>query len=74
MQLSCVYPMGIIGIDGPIRRELDVQLTDGIGHIAGLGKLGHKKPEMIAKTVNAIQRYLVRKPALGYLQSSITRR
>jgi beta-xylosidase len=59
MQLSCIYPMGLLGAEGPIRRELDAQLGQGIGHIAGLGTFGHKTPETIARTVNAIQRYLV---------------
>jgi beta-glucosidase-like glycosyl hydrolase len=59
MQLSCVYPMGLLGAEGPIKSQLDAQLNHGIGHVAGLGTFGHKTPETIAKTVNAIQRYLV---------------
>jgi beta-glucosidase-like glycosyl hydrolase len=59
MQLSCLYPMGLLGAEGPIRSELDSQLGKGIGHIAGLGSFGHKTPETIARTVNSIQRYLV---------------
>jgi beta-glucosidase len=59
MQLSCLYPMALLGAEGPIRSQLDVQLGQGIGHIAGLGTFGHKTPEKIARTVNAIQRYLV---------------
>ena len=59
MQLSCLYPMGLLGAEGPIRSQLDAQLGQGIGHIAGLGTFGHKTPETITKTVNAIQRYLV---------------
>jgi beta-xylosidase len=59
MQLSSVYPMGLLGAEGPIRSQLDAQLKHGIGHVAGLGTFGHKTPETIAKTVNAIQRYLV---------------
>jgi beta-xylosidase len=59
MQLSCVYPMGLLGAEGPIKSQLDAQLKHGIGHVAGLGTFGHKTPETIAKTVNAIQRYLV---------------
>ncbi|WP_203546892.1 glycoside hydrolase family 3 N-terminal domain-containing protein [Mesorhizobium sp. AA22] len=51
--------MGLLGADGPIKSQLDAQLKQGIGHIAGLGTFGHKTPETIAKTVNAIQRYLV---------------
>jgi beta-xylosidase len=59
MQLSAVYPMGLLGAEGPIRSQLDAQLGRGIGHVCGLGTFGHKTPETIAKTVNAIQRYLV---------------
>ena len=59
MQLSALYPMGLLGADGPIKSQLDSQVGQGIGHICGLGLLGHKSPATIAKTVNAIQRYLV---------------
>ena len=59
MQLSSLYPMGLLGADGPIKSQLEAQIGHGIGHICGLGLLGHKQPETIAKTVNAIQRYLV---------------
>jgi hypothetical protein len=59
MQLSCLYPMSLIGTEGLIRSQLDTQLGQGIGHIAGLGTFGHKTPETIARTVNAVQRYLV---------------
>jgi beta-xylosidase len=37
MQLSCLYPMGLLGAQGPIQSQLDAQLGQGIGHIAGLG-------------------------------------
>src|SRR6185503_20198023 len=59
MQLSCIYPTGLLGTEGPIRSQLDFQLGKGIGYIAGLGTFGHKTPEKIARTINAIQRYLV---------------
>jgi beta-glucosidase len=59
MQLSCVVPLALLGPDGPMRGQLDTLLGHGIGHIAGLGLIGHKTPETVAKTVNAIQRYLV---------------
>src|SRR5262245_27124826 len=42
-----------------MRGQLDSLLRHGIGHVAGLGLIRHKTPETIAKTVNAIQRYLV---------------
>jgi beta-xylosidase len=59
MQLSSVFPVGLFGPDGPIRSQLDAQLEHGIGHVAALGLIGHKAPEQIAKSVNAVQRYLV---------------
>jgi beta-glucosidase len=59
MQLSSVVPLALLGRDGPIRSQLDTLLRHGIGHIAGLGLIGHKSPEMIAQSVTAIQRYLV---------------
>jgi beta-glucosidase len=54
MQLSCVIPIALIGSDGLMRGQLDSLLGQGIGHVAGVGLLGHKTPETIAKTVNAI--------------------
>jgi hypothetical protein len=59
MQLSSVVPIALLGPEEPMRSQLDSLLGQGIGHIAGIGLLGNKSPEMIAKTVNAIQRYLV---------------
>jgi beta-glucosidase len=59
MQLSCVVPLALIGPDGPMKGQLEALLGQGIGHIAGIGLLGHKMPDEIAKNVNAIQRYLV---------------
>jgi beta-xylosidase len=59
MQLSSVVPLALLGPDGPMRGQLDSLLGHGIGHIAGIGLLGHKLPDEIAKSVNAIQRYLV---------------
>jgi beta-glucosidase len=59
MQLSSMFPMALIGTDGPIRSQLDVHLKHGIGQISGLGGFGHKSPETVAKTTNAIQRYLL---------------
>jgi beta-xylosidase len=59
MQLSCVVPLALLGTDGPMSAQMDGLLGHGIGHVAGIGLLGHKLPEEIAKSVNAIQRYLV---------------
>jgi beta-glucosidase len=65
MQLSSVVPLALLGPDGPMRGQLDALLGLGIGHIAGLGMIGNKMPETVAKTVNAIQRYLVTETRLG---------
>jgi beta-xylosidase len=59
MQLSCVVPIAVLGRDGLMRSQADTLLKQGIGHIAGPGLIGHKKPETLAKSINAIQRYLV---------------
>jgi beta-xylosidase len=59
MQLSCVVPLALLGTDGPMPGQMDSLLGRGIGHVAGIGLLGHKLPDEIAKSVNAIQRYLV---------------
>jgi beta-xylosidase len=67
MQLSCVVPLALLGPDGLMRGQLDTLVGHGIGHIAGLGLIGHKTPEMLATTVNAIQRYLVTETRLGIL-------
>ncbi|EDY62533.1 beta-glucosidase [Streptomyces pristinaespiralis] len=59
MQLASVVPLALLGPRGPLRGQLDQLLGHGIGHVAGIGLLGHKLPEEIARSVNAIQRYLV---------------
>jgi hypothetical protein len=59
MQLSCVVPLALLGTDGPMPGQMDSLLGRGIGHVAGIGLLGHKLPDEIARSVNAIQRYLV---------------
>jgi beta-glucosidase len=42
-----------------MRGQADILIKQGIGHVAGIGLLGHKDPETLAKSVNLIQRYLV---------------
>ena len=59
MQLSSVVPLALLGPGGPLPGQLDALLGRGIGHVAGIGLLGHKLPMEIARSVNAIQRYLV---------------
>jgi hypothetical protein len=58
MQLSCVVPLALLDRDGLMRGQADALIKQGIGHVAGIGLLGHKSPEVIAKSVNAVQRYL----------------
>jgi beta-glucosidase len=65
MQRSAVVPFTLLGPDGPIRSMPDAQLKHGIGHVSGLGLFGFKPPETVAKTINAIQRYLVTRTRLG---------
>jgi beta-xylosidase len=67
VQLSCLYTMPLLGANGPIRSQLDAQLKQAIGHIAGLGTFGHKTPERIARMVNTIQLYLVTETPLKIL-------
>jgi beta-glucosidase len=59
MQLSCVVPLALLDRNGLMRGQADALIKQGIGHVAGIGLLGHKAPETIAKSVNAVQRYLV---------------
>jgi beta-glucosidase len=59
MQLSCAMPLALLDRNGLMRGQADTLIKQGIGHIAGLGMLGHKTPEQVAKAVNTIQRYLV---------------
>jgi beta-xylosidase len=59
MQLSSVFPIALFDSQGASHSQLDALLKHGIGHVAALGLIGHKTPEVLAKSVNAIQRYLV---------------
>jgi beta-glucosidase len=59
MQLSSVVPLALLGPDGPMRGQLESLLGQGIGHLAGIGMLAHEVPDKLAKSINAIQRYLV---------------
>jgi beta-glucosidase len=59
MQLSSVFPLALFDTKGTNRSQLDALLKNGIGHVSALGLIGHKTPEVLAKSVNAIQRYLV---------------
>jgi beta-glucosidase len=59
MQLSSVFPLALFNTEGTNHSQLDALLKNGIGHVSALGLIGHKTPETLAKSVNAIQRYLV---------------
>src|SRR5262252_8120078 len=63
MQLSCAMPLALLDRDGLMRGQADRLIKQGIGHVAGIGTLGHKAPETIAKSINAIQRYLLTETA-----------
>lgn len=45
MQLSCVVPLALLGPEGLMRGQLDRLVGRGVGHVAGLGLIGHKPPE-----------------------------
>ncbi len=74
MQLSSVFPLALFDSNGTNRSQLDTLLKDGIGHVSAIGLIGHKTPEQLAKSVNAVQRYLVTETRSRFRQSSITRR
>ena len=59
MQLSSAFPLALFNTEGTNHSQLDALLKNGIGHVSALGLIGHKTPEVLAKAVNAIQRYLV---------------
>ena len=44
MQLSCVVPIAVLGRQGLMRGQADALLKQGMGHIAGPGLIGHKRP------------------------------
>ena len=74
MQLSSVFPLALFTTEGPNQGQLDALLKNGIGHVSALGLIGHKTPEQLAKSVNAIQRYLVTETRLKIPAISTTRR
>jgi hypothetical protein len=45
--------------EGTNHSQLDALLKNGIGHVSALGLIGHKTSETLARSVNAIQHYLV---------------
>jgi beta-glucosidase len=59
MQLSSVFPLALFTTEGVNHGQLDALLKNGIGHVSALGLIGHKSPETLATSVNAVQRYLV---------------
>ena len=77
MQVSSVFPLALFDAEGPNRSQLDAQLKHGIGAVSALGLIGHKTPETLAKSVNAIQRYLVTEtrlkiPAIFHNEAIVT--
>ncbi|HZI28099.1 MAG TPA: glycoside hydrolase family 3 N-terminal domain-containing protein, partial [Gemmatimonadaceae bacterium] len=59
MQLSSVFPLALFDAKGTNHSQLDALLKNGIGHVSALGLIGHKTPETLARSVNAIQHYLM---------------
>jgi len=59
MQVSCAMPLALFDGKGLMRSQADALLKDGIGHLAGIGMIGNKSPLIVAKSVNAVQRYLL---------------
>ena len=59
MQLSSIFPVALFDTGGIDHAQLAALLADGIGQVSALGLIGHKSPEVIAKAVNAVQRYLM---------------
>jgi beta-glucosidase len=59
MQLSSIFPLALFDTKGVNHAQLDALLKNGIGHVSALALIGHKSPETLAKSVNAVQRYLV---------------
>jgi beta-xylosidase len=58
-QLSSVFPLALFDTKGTNHSQLDALLKNGIRHVSALGLIGHKTPETLARSVNAIQHYLV---------------
>jgi beta-glucosidase-like glycosyl hydrolase len=67
LQMSSIFPLALFDTDGAIDSQLDALLKNGIGHVSALGLIGHKTPESLAKSVNAVQRYLVTETRLKIL-------
>ncbi|WP_017935798.1 glycoside hydrolase family 3 N-terminal domain-containing protein [Nocardioides sp. Iso805N] len=65
MQLSATIPIPLLGADGLLESQAAKLLGSGIGHVSAIGLFGHKEPATIARTVNAIQRFLVERTRLG---------
>ena len=74
MQLSSVFPLALFTTEGANHSQLDALLKHSIGHVSALGLIGHKSPETLAKSVNAVQRHLVTETRLKIPRSSTTRR
>jgi hypothetical protein len=74
MQLSSVFPLALFDTKGTNRSQLDALLENGIGHISAIGLIGYKTPELMAKLINAVQRYLVTDTRLKIPAICTTRR
>ncbi len=64
-QITAVMGMGLVGLDGPTKPQLEKELSGGIGHISMYTMFGHLSPAELARNVNTIQRYLIEETRLG---------
>lgn len=64
-QLTSVDPYGLMASGMTSRAQMDLLLSQGIGHVAMFAMFQHKSTPDHARTVNAIQRYLVEETRLG---------
>lgn len=64
-QLTGMMPMGLMGVDGPTREQLEKELSIGIGQVSMYSMFNHLFPAELARVVNTVQRHLVEKTRLG---------
>lgn len=65
MQVSSVMPMPVLGSGGALSSGFRASISEGIGHVAGMGMFGHKSPVDQARVINAVQRHLITQTRLG---------
>jgi beta-glucosidase len=58
-QMVGIMSTTLLGADGPDDGAMSRQLSNGVGHVAGVPLLGHRPPQEAARNANRIQRFLV---------------